>query len=339
MNILYSCDDKFTWIMGVSLISLFESNKHLRNLKIFLLGENISRENKEKILQIGKQFKREVEIIDVPDLSIPSSLLSARWPLSSIVRLYSGNILPENIESILYIDSDTVVIGDLSEMEKAEFGSNIALGCKDCISSSYKKNIGLDEDGQYINSGVMLLNLRELRKIDINTEIDCFIRKYEKFINYVDQDIINSIFKGRIGLLSPKFNVMTIATVHTYDEIQKLRRPTCFYSRDEFEIAKNDPTIIHYTTNMRIIRPWFKDSNHPYASEFRKYLNMSAWKNKELEDAVFNSKDARVAGLALRLPKGMAYSILGVLHARIKPLFIRMVGGLSRGLEKYSHRK
>lgn len=327
MNIMYTCDNNYVWLMGISAISLFENNKDIEELKVFLLGEGISRENKNELKRIGDQYGRVIEVIDVPKLNIPPALVSARWPLSAFTRLFSAVILPDDIDKILYLDCDTIISGDISEIDTIQFDGNIAMGVKDCISGTYKQNIGLDYESPYINAGVILFDIKALREVDINEKIEMYMNKYEKLINYADQDILNGMFKGRIGELDPRFDVMTIDVVHTFGEIQQLRRPTNFYSKAELEKAKSKPAIIHYTTNMRVVRPWFNNTDHPYADAFRKYMELSVWKDKSLGVAMFNSKEAKIIGVITKLPKFIAYRILGLIHAELKPRYIRVRAG------------
>lgn len=324
MKVMYTCDNNYVWLMGISTISLFENNRGIEDLKVYLLGENISEDNKNELHKIGEKYGREVEVIDVPKLNIPPSLVSARWPLSAFTRLFSGVILPGDVDRILYLDCDTIISGDISELENVKFNGNIAMGVKDCISGTYKKNVGLNSNSPYINAGVILFDMDALRKVNINVEIENYMEKYEKLINYADQDILNGMFKGKIGELNPKYDVMTIDAVHTYEEIQQLRRPTNFYSKEELEKAMTTPVIIHYTTNMLVVRPWFTNTDHPFAGEFKKYLNMSAWKNRELKEMVFDSKVAKVISTIMKLPKNIAYNALGLIHAELKPRYIRM---------------
>lgn len=327
MKVMYTCDNNYVWLMGISTISLFENNKHIENLKVYLVGEGISNENKEELRKIGNKYNREVEIIDIPKLNIPHSLISARWPLSAFTRLFSGIILPEDVDRILYLDCDTIISGDIAELDMVQFNGNIAMGVKDCISGTYKKNVGLDKDSPYINAGVILFNMDALRKVDLTNDIENYMSRYEKVINYADQDILNGMFKGKIGELNPRFDVMTIDIVHSLEEIQKLRRPTNFYSKDELEAARTNPSIIHYTTNMKIVRPWFSNTNHPFKDAFLKYMNMSPWRGKELKKMVFSSRETHIIGLILHLPKSIAYSVLGLIHAELKPKYIRIVAG------------
>ena len=326
MKIMYTCDNNYVWLMGISTISLFENNKHVDELKVYLLGENISQKNREELKKIGDKYERTIEVIDVPKLNIPSSLVSARWPLSAFTRLFSGQILPTDVDKVLYLDCDTIINGDISELQNVAFNGNIAMGVKDCISGTYKKNVGLEENSPYINAGVILFDVNALRNVNINEKIETYMNQYVKLINYADQDILNGMFKGFIGELDPKFDVMTIDVVHTYEEISKLRRPTNFYKKEEFDGAKLNPVIIHYTTNMKVVRPWFSNTNHPFAGKFKKYMEMSVWKDKELKEMVFGTKESKVIGMVMILPKKLAYSVLGLLHAELKPRYIRMRG-------------
>ena len=58
MNVLYTCDDNYVWIMGISVISLFENNRHIRDLSVILLGECISDYNKSVLENIANKYKR-----------------------------------------------------------------------------------------------------------------------------------------------------------------------------------------------------------------------------------------------------------------------------------------
>ena len=323
MNILYTCDNNYVWLMGISTISLFENNKDLEDIHIYLLGEKISAENKELLQTIANKYNRSICIIDVPEIHIPKSLVSSRWPLSAFIRLYSGQLLPKSIERVLYLDCDTIVCGDISNLNDLNIDNKIFWGINDGVGKLYKENIGIDENSAYINAGVLLINLQKLREVNLDERLDLYMANYESFINYADQDVLNGAFNKEIGILSPQYDVMTIAAVYGYDEIQKLRKPTNYYEKSELYRAVESPIIIHYTTNMKTVRPWYSNTNHPYADKFRDYLALSPWKDRELAKMVFNSNESKIIGVIEKLPRGFALSILGFLHATVKPWVIR----------------
>lgn len=310
--------------MGTSLISLFENNKDIDKLRVFLLGDHVSDQSKQILNSIGHKYQREIYIIDVPALNIPNVLISKRWPISAFTRLFSAELLPNSIDKVLYIDCDTIVKRSIKKLYKTDMGENIFCGVKDCIGSTYKKNIGMPGEAQYINAGVLLINLNKLRNIEVSTLLESYLKNYTHFITYADQDLLNGSFSGFIGNLKSEYNVMTIASVFTYDEIALLRKPTNYYSKKEMIKAINEPTIIHYTTNMLIIRPWYKNSNHPFSKDFQKYFSISPWSNREMKNYFFKTKESKVIKIIQLLPKTFSYRLLGLIHAELRPRYIKI---------------
>lgn len=324
MNIMYTCDNNYVWIMGISLISLFENNKDIKEINVYLLGENVDLDNKKKIEDIALRYDRDVLIIDVPKLDLPEGLMSDRWPRSAFTRLYSASLLPLNVNQVLYLDCDIIVKSNLISIYNYVSNEKTVWGVKDCIGEIYKTNIGLTKDENYINAGVLFLNIDRLRQIDIASRIDSYLNEYKKYINYADQDVLNGIFKNDIGIIPPQFNVMTIDVMYSFQEIITLRKPMNFYEENEFENAVLNPIIIHYTTNMTVVRPWFSNTNHPFAKDFSDYQAKSCWKKKILPKMVFKGKEYKIIQLIEIMPRRIALKLLGLLHSTIKPIFIRI---------------
>lgn len=323
MNIVYTCDDNFVWIAGISMISLYETNRETKDLSVYLLGDNVSKENKELLKSIAKRYDRTFTAIDVPDLQIPEALCNKRWPRSAYTRLFSGLLLPTQVEKVLYLDCDTIITDNISQLNEIDIKDYTIFGVKDCISRQYKENIGLNKDDIYINAGVLLINLNKMRQKDISKEIETFFNKYEKTMFFADQDVLNGILRGKVGVLHPKYDVMTLLYAYSYSDIKQLRRPTNYYSKELVEEAVNRPAIIHFTTCMTNIRPWFKNSDHPYAATFEKYWQISPWKLKEKQFLKNNTKESKLLRKILCMPKLISMPMLGILHALVRPLIIR----------------
>lgn len=69
--------------------------------------------------------------------------------------------------------------------------------------------IGMDENDRYINSGVLLINLKQWRAERIEEKIIKMIQAHNGFVLHHDQGIINGVCKGKIKILPPKFNTMS----------------------------------------------------------------------------------------------------------------------------------
>ena len=322
MNIIYTCDNNFVWIMGISMISLFDNNKNCEDIHVYLLGDGISEENRQTLAGIASKYHRSFTLINVPDLNIPEKLSSARWPKSAFTRMFAGELLPNEIDKVVYLDCDTIISASIEELSLYPTENYAICGVKDCVSRLYKDKIGIVKNGNYINAGVLLMNLKKLRELNIRKMITDFVDKYESAISYADQDILNGIFKGIFGALPPQYDLMTLVNVYSYKELEQIRHPDNYYTEEEIEYSKKYPKIIHYTTCMLNIRPWYIDSKHSYAWMFDKYQSMSPWADKEKTKANFTAKEYKIIKRILSLPPAIAYRILGFIHAYLRPYYI-----------------
>lgn len=331
MNILYTCDNNYVWLMGISMISLFENNKDIDKINVFLLGNEISAENSKKLTSIAKKYNRTCTIIDMPDIEIPEQLMSSRWPKSAFSRLYSAMILPNTIKKILYLDCDTIILQSLNDLFQMSTDEYTIYGVRDCISKKYMTNIGLSEKDVYINAGVLLINCEKMRDLNINLMITSFLNKREEYVYYADQDILNGIFNGKIGILPAKYDVMSIEYMYSYKDINLMRKPLNYYSKFELENAILKPSIVHFTTNMLNVRPWYINSNHPLREKFLIYKANSPWNEKKLE--YFDLKKQKNYNLFKFIsvfPKKIQMIIIRFIHSTLLPNTIYIKGYFKR---------
>lgn len=319
MKILYTCDNNYVWLMGISVISLFETNLEAKELDVYLLGDRISLESKMLLDSIAKKYSRRIIIRDTESIEIPESLCDRRWPKSAYTRLFSGQLLPDFVDRILYLDCDTIVNDTLENVYNQNMNGNTICAVQDCVSRRYKTNIGCTVKQPYFNAGVLLLDINKLRTIDISKKISTFIKKYQSLIYYADQDVLNGVFSGVIGTLPADINVMTILFYYSYDELKKLRKPDVYYDKEDIEKAVFRPRIIHFTTCMKILRPWYENANHPFTEVFLRYKDMSPWKDTKLATFKFNKRKEKLFSFINMLPRKFSIRILGMLHTFVVP--------------------
>lgn len=330
MNIIYTCDNNYVWLMSISMISLFENNRAASTIEIYLLGDGISCENAAMISEVAIGYGREVHIIDTSELSIPEALCSERWPKSAYARLYSGELLPASVHDALYLDCDTVVLSDLEAYLNGLDTRCAFTGVMDCVGASYKTNIGLLKEKPYINAGVLYIDLDRLRGLDPGARIERFLTKYSKRMSYADQDVLNGAFSDSIATFaSPDLNVTTQVCVYTPRELKQLRSPNVYYEDRVLELAVADPAIVHYTTCMLTIRPWFCNSDHPYRQYFEQYKSLSPFVDIHLNEMHFSGMRYKVFSVLSLLPRSVQMKLLGFLHTVAKPISKRFNSWIS----------
>lgn len=321
MNVLYSCDSNYLWITAVSMESLFSSNTGLGDIQVFVMGEGISDSEFAPLRKIADRYSRTVHLIRTDAFSIPDGLRSDRWPRSAFMRLFAGSLLPQKVKHVLYLDSDTLVLGSLAPLMRLVDSSSQAIhGVTDCVAPSYLRNIGLASTDHYINAGVLLMDLERMRSLDVATRIVDFLNSYEHVLIYADQDVLNGAFHSEIGVIDdPAYNVTTQVVRYKTEDLIRLRRPLNYYLPADLDSARKSPRIVHYTTCLGVVRPWFENSDHPLSSQFDFHLSRTPYHDHERPKVSVQGVRARLLSLLNRAPDPIVTALLGPIHSNVFP--------------------
>lgn len=276
MNIVYSSDDNYAKYAGISIISLFENNKDELELNVYILNNNISKDNIYKLEEISKKYNRKIQFINFNDICTGLNNNDG-FSEAAYGRLFLQNI--SNINKIIYLDCDTIIKSSLRELWDIDIDGYFVAGVQDNPIKCLVEIIGMDDNDRYINSGVLVMNLKMMRDKNIIDKITEFIKKYRGEVPHHDQGVINGVFKNKIKVLHPKYNVMSQFWEMKRDEIKKLYEINNYYNESEIREAKEQPIVIHYIEKF-YGRPWNDNCTHPMKYEYLFYLNISPWNNK-----------------------------------------------------------
>lgn len=176
---------------------------------------------------------------------------------STYYRLLIAELFPQ-YDRVIYLDSDIVVQGDLTELYAFDLGEDFVAGTPapwyilESDREEYARNLDIPNMEKYINAGVLLLNTKKIREHNLSSAmVELTTRKF----NSQDQDIINKVLFDGIRHLPFRFNVMTKYASWPEARFQGL------FSDEEMREAWASPLIIHYADK---IKPW-DDPLSPYA--------------------------------------------------------------------------
>ena len=245
-------------------------NDHNCDANIYILDCGIEDANKQKIMKLCSG-KNAVFFIDAKKTldGLDYDLNLDRGSIAAYARLFIGSMLPDEVEKVLYLDSDTLIRDSLIELYDTELKPFVIGGIRDSFSFLNKKVFGIKRGDLFINSGVLLIDLVGWR----NNKIENYVYKVissEKKIFQGDQGVINSIFHGRVKELPLKYDVLTYLYDFTYEEMLFYRKPDNYFKKNEVEYAKQNPVIVHFSSSFRSSRPWIdtEDCQHPFLNEW-----------------------------------------------------------------------
>ena len=116
------------------------------------------------------------------------------WAWIVLLRTAMTKLFPD-CDRILSLDVDTLIVGDISELWNTRIGNNYIAGALDLPL--------MLNDRIYVNAGVLLWNLKQLRDGKDEELIQAInTRKYK----YPEQDCLNALCEGRIYVLNGIYN-------------------------------------------------------------------------------------------------------------------------------------
>lgn len=282
MNVLFSSDDNYAQHLGVAIFSLLMNNYSFKNINIYIVDNEITEINKEKLNSIVQQFMN-TEIMWIPFEKWKAKLqLNMMWSISisSYARLFIADILPESAERVLYLDCDMIICSSLMKLWNADLHGCIIGAVQDTVSNQTKDAVGLLPSERYCNAGMLLIDLCAWRKERIGENCVQFIYKRNGSVVHHDQGTINGVLKGKWFRLPLMYNVMTI---HYFFDQGKVKRyfndQADFYSVEEIEQSKERPAILHYTPSFTT-RPWFKNCKHPKKQLYWDMISSTPWREE-----------------------------------------------------------
>lgn len=232
MDLLY-CGDQFVRKgIFLSLSSICRNTK--KKLRVIILTANVTRhvaiDNsfREFLEDYIKCFNDQSEVILVDlcrefEINLPKINLETRFTPLCMLRLFSSKVDVIK-DKILYLDTDVMCLGDFSEFYDTELGDVDLCGVSDRYGKWLFGNVFRHD---YLNSGVLLLNMKRIRKDGLFTK--CIEMCKSKKMFMPDQSAINKL-------------AIKKKAKRRFNEQGKIKKDTIFK---------------HFTTFFRFI-PWFK---------------------------------------------------------------------------------
>lgn len=277
--VAYATDDNYAKHLGISMLSLFQTNAAFDGIRVFVLDCGISEQNRKHLETIAGQYGRALTFLPMGGglgrLRLKNNTLQLSF--AYYARLFLATLLPEEIERVLYLDCDTLVMSSLKEAWEVPLGDALVAGVGDTVDLFFLKVIGLDPQIQYVNSGVLLINLKGWRAENLEQKFLDFIGKFDGNVPHKDQGTINGVCKERKYILPPRYNAMSNVYSFSAGTIRRIYFLDTYYTQAELDEAIRNPAVIHFTTGL-VGRPWEEDCTHPAKEDYLRILRQSPWK-------------------------------------------------------------
>lgn len=274
--VFFNADDNYVVQLYIAVFSMMYNYKGAAYINAYVLNsDGFSEKSMALLNSLTERFdKLNITILNMDNKYENVDISQAYISNASMYRLE----IPRIVESMpdiqsdkcIYIDCDLVVEGDISELFNEDISGYYIGGIADPMQvfkkySKYAKNIGIPDRKQYINSGVLLMNLKEINSApEVRENLEQ--AGLNENLLFKDQDAINVALYGGIKLLPIKYNAFPIIVSRNEKRYYKL------YGKKNMKEAKANPLIVHY---IGFFKPW---------SFTTEYMSNRWWKYVKMQD-------------------------------------------------------
>ena len=256
-HIAYCFDDNYAMPAGLSLMSVIENNPNIA-INFHLFTNNLSKQNLSKFETLAKQLNCTITCYEIDsNFSVNSDTLVLGISIATCLRFIVPEVLEKITSKVLYLDCDTLCVGNLEELFNKDLNNKLAAVVADMeyMQDSQGKMYDIPY-GEYFNAGVIYFNTLLWNKNKLTEKTFKLINDGNVY-TFADQDVLNIVLKEKTLLLSSDFNNLTALSVN---------------GNEDAKVEKNTK-IIHYITKNK---PW----HQPYKTNlFNHYFTNSPWKS------------------------------------------------------------
>jgi len=299
LNIAMILDEGYVLPTVVAAYSLVKNKKAESIYDIYLVLRKVSDESKALFKKLeDKKNGVTFHFVDVADDYITKKFPDIRDKSSSanttdLIKFFLPEIL-EDVDKVFYFDGDTIVRDDLTGLLDTELDDKTYAAATRDTGGVYTTDVSLEGKREYINCGVMYLNL-DLLRTDNMPEKLLQDRLNDPDTTHMDQNVHNRVFAGHVKYISHAYNIMYPSLIRAHFlhhlTIERLNAFVEAAYRDWDDMAAS-AKIIHFATHDK---PWkFVDSIG--VEMWEEYYNESPVAGRLKERRKLNSKKILALG-------------------------------------------
>ena len=282
VHIALNIDNKYIYPSIVFMTSLLENRNYNTFYNIYILySPDLKKDYKDKVNTLIKKYGDKALNISYINMRIDfSEALTGQYiSTAAYYRIALPTLLP-SIEKIIYCDADILAFKDLTKMYNLKLKKDIyVMGVLDFASMRDElHDMGISSE-RYMNSGILIMNLKSMRINGIEKKIREFINN--NFLNHHDQTAINGVCLNNWDILP-----ITYASFDydNYNEIIKYnieQDKKYRFNEKELNNAFYNPTLIHFAG---YVKPW-----HEECTKSKRYIWWYYAKKSGFYDEILNN--------------------------------------------------
>ena len=252
LDVVFAADVTYIPHLATAVTSLLETNTELVGRLFVLTDDSASEPYRRFERDIQDRYGITAEPLRITPRLLEGLYVSGHVSSATYNRFLLGDLLPPEVSTVLYLDSDLVVTGDLTSLADATKRNLEDEACPIVWAVSRDKPDHLVKFGHsgsaYFNAGVLLVNLVKWRAEAVADSLFSTARELNGQLHLWDQDVLNLVLESRWGELPGVFN------------------------ETDLKQASSSARIIHFVGGSK---PWMVGSSHPHKTDYDRFRSLT----------------------------------------------------------------
>ena len=289
MNIASALNDAYVTYTYVMLFSLFQNNSE-EDIHVFLLQKDLTEESKKYLNDLADTFSNEIIYIQMDESDFdPRFLQNHEWPMETCFRLRLNDVIPDDVDRLLYLDGDMIVNKNISTFYETPFeeGKHLVVTHDMTMTPDSDATHGhlhtelfrrMILENAYFNAGMILMDFAFLKEKYHYSDYLHAAEELEFRIFAPDQDLLNYVHREEAQYTDAL----------RYD----LFACNAFVYGLDYNSVKKETSVIHYVGE----KPWSGGDHFHYDVEhlWWDYALQTVFRERFLDrfiDGVFGNND------------------------------------------------
>jgi lipopolysaccharide biosynthesis glycosyltransferase len=281
INVVVAADGAFCRQLAVTIsgISRFAGGVAHR---VFVFHDGYEAELRRRVERSATDGV-DIKWVEATSAVLDTAILPEYLPKAALYRLRITELLPDDVERVIFLDTDVVVRGPLVELSQTDLDGALLGAVRDAVypwAGSPQcldwRALGVPPDTPYFNSGVMLIPLEHWRSTGVGPRALELLGAH--VFRYGDQCALNAVASGDWKALPPHWNLQSGHLPQ--DSPAWIVEPS-----DDMERALSRPTVVHFTWFLGQRKPWEARSTAPHRDLWFDALDHTAWTGWRPDDA------------------------------------------------------
>ena len=212
ISIVLASDDNYAQHGAVACASILVNHKGELPIHFYYFDDGISEEKQAGIAATVTERKGSITFIPTVQREIQAHT-SGHVNRAAYLRLLIPELVPGNVDRVIYLDTDLVVLDDIQELWDMDLGGkplgavpDLGILASSRMRRQKEETLGIKEGKLYFNSGVMVMDLKAWRENQYGPQV---IRCVEEGnFRHHDQDGLNKVFQDNWQPLPLRWNVI-----------------------------------------------------------------------------------------------------------------------------------